>query len=122
MTGPGTESERAPVIIVVCGNPEDDVIVEGKEYYLYDIGMAVENMLIAATDLGLVTHSFASFNEREVKKKLRIPEDMRVILFTPLAYPLEASYGEAAAERLAARSRKTLDEVVYDGTWGNPWS
>ena len=122
LTGPGSEAERSPVIIVICGKPEDDIIKEGKEYYLYDIASAVENMLIAATDLGLVTHLFATFDEREVKKTLGIPEDTRVILFTPLAYPQERSYGEAAAERLAARSRKNLNEFVYDGTWGNPWT
>ncbi len=60
--------KQAPVIIVVCARPTDDVIRDGKEYYLLDTGMAVENMLLAATDLGLVTHPMSGVNETEIKR------------------------------------------------------
>jgi len=95
------------------------VTIDGKEYYLFDVGLAIENMLLAATDLGLVTHLVASFNETEVKRSLHIPDDVRVVIATPLAYPIEASYEEAAAERLSQRSRKDLKEIAYLNGWGS---
>lgn len=118
--GPSAIVRKAPVIIVVCARPEDDVVIDGKEYYLFDVGLAVENMLLAATDLGLVTHPMASFREAEVRRILHIPDDFRVVIVTPLAYPLATSYDEAAKERLGQRTRKDVKEVAYLNQWGNP--
>jgi nitroreductase len=112
-----TIARQAPVIIVVCARSEDDVTVDGKEYYLFDLGLAVENMLLAATDLGLVTHSILRFDETLIKKILHIPEDVRVVITTPLAYPLEGSYDDAARDRLSQRTRKDFKEVVFFDQW-----
>lgn len=118
--GASPAATQAPVIIVACAKPEDDVTIDGKEYYLFDVGLAVANLLIAATDLGLVTHPMASFNEAAVKRHLHIPDDVRVVIVTPLAYPLEPCYEEAAKERLSQRTRRDLREVVFFGRWGEP--
>jgi len=42
-------AKEAPVLIIACANPNDDDIHEGREYYLFDVGLAVENILLAAT-------------------------------------------------------------------------
>ena len=99
-------------MIVVCAREDDDVTREGKPYYLFDLGLAVENLLLAATDLGLCTHPILSFDEGEVRRILEIPAEYRVVLATPLAYPAEPSYDEAAEERLGERTRKELGEVA----------
>jgi nitroreductase len=107
----------APVILITCGRAVDDITRDGKEYYLFDIGLAVANMLLAATDLGLVTHLMTAFDEARVKDTLGLPEDVRAVVATPLAYPREASYDEAARERLASRTRKSLDELIFYDHW-----
>ena len=116
-----SESNRvikdAPVILFTCARAVDDVIRNGREYYLFDIGLAVGNMVLAATDLGLVTHLMTAFDEAQVKQILQLPDDVRVVVATPLAYPLEASYDEAARERLSMRTRKDLKELVYYNRW-----
>ncbi len=104
---------QAPVIIVACARAGDDMEREGKEHYLFDVGLAVENMLLAATDLGLVTHIMTGFDEQELRKALRIPDDVRVVAVTPVAYPAAGSYDDAAKARLSQRTRKGLGEVVY---------
>lgn len=111
---------QADAIIVVCARPEEDVIVEGKDYYLFDCGLAVENMLLAATELGLVTHLILRFNEAIVKEILHIPDQVRVVITTPLAYPLEGSYDEAARDRLGQRTRRAFGELVYYQQWTEP--
>jgi nitroreductase len=111
------EVRNASAIVVVCARELDDVERPGKPYYLFDCGLAAENMILAATDLGLCSHLILSFDEGEVKSVLEIPDDYRVVITTPLAYPAEATYDEAAVDKLGGRTRKGLDELVHWGKW-----
>jgi len=111
---------EATVILVVCARAGDDVIKNGLEYYLFDVGLAVENMVLAATALGIITHLMTAFDEAMVKQILHIPADVRAVVATPLAYPVEASYDEAAQARLSARTRKDLKELVLINQWSEP--
>lgn len=113
--------KEASVLIFDCANPSDDDIHEGREYYLFDVGLAVENILLVATDLGLVTHPMTSVNEDELRKVLHIPDDVRFVVATPLSYPTGGSYDEAAREKLSQRTRKSLKEVAYSNVWGEPF-
>lgn len=113
--------KEAPVLIFVCANPKDDDIHEGREYYLFDVGLAMENLLLAATDLGLITHPISSVKEDELRKVLQIPAEVRFIAATPLSYPRESSYDAAAQERLSQRTRKSLKEIAYSQVWGRPF-
>lgn len=113
--------KEAPVLIFLCANPADDDAHEGREYYLFDAGLAMENLLLAATDLGLVTHPMASVKEDELREVLNIPGEVRFLVATPLSYPAGGSYDEAAAEKLGSRARKELKEVAYSEVWGKPF-
>jgi nitroreductase len=108
---------EAPVILITCARAVDDIIRDGREYYLFDVGLAVENMVLAATDLGLLTHLMTAFDEAKVKQTLGIPEDVRAVVATPLAYPQAGNYDQAASERLANRTRKDLKDLVYYNRW-----
>lgn len=116
--GPSSPLDQAPVLILACATPAEDVTISGKEYYLFDVGLAVENLLLAATDLGLVTHLIASYDETGLKKRLHIPDEVRVVIATPLAHPLAGSYEAAAEDRLARRTRKEARDIAYWGRWG----
>jgi nitroreductase len=117
-TEPNQVVREASTLIVVCAREQDDVVRDGKAYYLFDLGLAAENLFLAATDLGLCTHPILSFDESEMRRALAIPEDHRVVLATPLSYPAEASYDEAAADKLGERTRKELEEIVQFEKWG----
>jgi len=69
----------ASMIVVVFTKKELDCDVKGREYYLFDTGMATAHMILRATELGLVAHPIAGFHEDKVKEILRIPEEMTVI-------------------------------------------
>ena len=111
----------ASALIIACGNPNDDVIADGKEIYLLDIGLAMENLLLAATDLGLVTHPMAAVDEVELRRILGIPDEVKFVIATPLAYPAQGSYDQAARERLSQRTRKDRQEVAFSNQWGKPF-
>ena len=73
-------AQRASMIIAVLGKKDSDCIMkDGREYYHFDIGMATGNMILRATDLGLVAHPIAGYEPQKVREVLDIPPDMDVI-------------------------------------------
>ncbi len=71
--------EKASMIIAVFSKPEFDCIIKERRYYLFDIGMSTAFIILRATELGLVAHPIAGFNEEKAKSILNIPNDMRLI-------------------------------------------
>ena len=113
-------AREAPVIIVVLAKPDESRVIHNREFYPFDLGLAVENMLLAATDLGLVTHMMSNVNsERAVKEFLGVPKEVKFMVAIPLAYPTTPTLEEAARERLSKRTRKDLSEIVHWNRWGN---
>jgi nitroreductase len=72
-------AHAASLIIAVFSKKELDCVVKGREYYLFDTGMATAAIVLRATELGLVAHAIAGFDEPKVKEALGIPDDMTVI-------------------------------------------
>ncbi len=78
-----SESNRwvsnASMIVAVFSHKEVDCLIKGREYYLFDTGMASAFLILRALELGLVAHPIAGYDEGGVKKILAIPDDMNVI-------------------------------------------
>jgi nitroreductase len=99
---------QAPVVLVVCGIPEEAFQTVGgyMSSHVIDASIALDHVTLAAHSLGLGTCWVAWFKEEKVKAILGIPEDVRVVALTPLGYPDESP------ER---PSRKNLEELIaYD--------
>ena len=97
---------KAPVIIAACADPVPPGAKGDIPNYLIDIGIAVEHLILAATERGLGTCWVGGFDEAAAKAALAVPDHIRVVAFTPLGYPNEAP---------EARDRKALAEIVsYD--------
>jgi len=110
-------AKAAPILIALCGAPEDGQIVDGKEYYLMDCGLALENLLLQATELGLHSHPMGGFDEAGARVALGIPEHVRVLALTAIGYPgAFEDLDERTLEReLRPRGRKPIDEMrAYD--------
>ncbi len=71
--------ERASLIIGVFSKPKNDCILKERLYYLFDTGMATAFIILRATELGLVAHPIAGFDEDKVKEILGIPDEVRLI-------------------------------------------
>lgn len=72
-------TQRASLIVAVFTHRNLDCVVKEREYALFDTGMAVATMILKATELGLVLHPIAGFDEDKAKELLGIPADMRLI-------------------------------------------
>jgi len=72
-------AQAASLIIAVCSSKELDCQIKGRDYYLFDTGMATAFIILRATELGLVAHPIAGYKEDVVKAILGIPDEMTVI-------------------------------------------
>ncbi len=70
---------KASLIIAAFAKRENDCLIKEREYYLFDLGMAVSALQLRATEMGLVAHPIAGFDPEAVKRALGIPADCMVI-------------------------------------------
>ena len=72
-------ARNGPMILAVLSKKELDCVIRDREYYLFDTGLAVGQMMLMATGMGLVAHPMAGFSPKKTREILGIPEDMAVI-------------------------------------------
>lgn len=99
----------APVVIVVCAVPERSGEMNGQPYYLTDIGIATENLMLATHAVGLATVFVGVFDEEKIGDLLEIPPGVRIVGLFPVGYPL--------TEPKAGPARISLDEIVHYEKW-----
>ncbi len=95
---------QAPVIITACADSTKPGTKEDQEYYMLDVGIAMEHLILAAADRGLGTCWIGAFDEEVAKSALGVPDNIRVVASTPLGYP---------AQEPSPRKRRSLDEIAY---------
>ena len=108
---------QAPLVIAGCS--QLDIIsnrigstVTGIEYYRIDLGIAMEHMVLKATELGLGSCWIGWFDESKVKAILKIPRRIKVSALLAIGYAADAPP--------ARRSRKPLDQILFAEQWGLP--
>lgn len=100
---------QAPVIICACAIPDKAwVRCDGKNYYDVDVAIAMDHLVLAATDMGLGTCWIAAFDPAAAREVLGLPNSLEPIAFTPLGY---------ADDHLGPKRRKTLTEIVKREHW-----
>jgi len=113
----------APVYIVAFADPAQSGHKDGKDYYLVDVAISMEHLILAAAAEGLGTCWLGGMlDEALVKKHLGIPDNMRVVAMTPLGYPeqsaLKGIAGEAMRMAIGAGTRKPLSEIAHRNKYG----
>ena len=100
--------DDVPVLIVACLTGG---LGSGASIY-----PAVQNILLAARGLGLasVLTTRQSRFEADIKEILGIPDEVSTAALLPIGFPAEGT-------RYGPTRRRPLDEVAFDGRWGNGW-
>ncbi len=113
---PATDAVReAPVIIVGCAEKEvsgykkGEPVTEKDDWYMFDSGLAMQNLMLMAEALNLGTVQVGSFDAEEVEEILNVPEKIEVVTMTPLGYP---------EEKPDAPPRKDLDKITFEDKYG----
>jgi nitroreductase len=109
-------TQAASMIIAVYSKKELDCMLKGRDYYLFDTGMAIGSLILRATEMGLVAHPIAGYNPEKAKEILGIPEEMTLITLvnvgkhsTDATSLLSEKQVQVEKERPA---RKSLDEII----------
>ena len=115
---------RAPMIIAVAAKVQDDChLSDERDYFLFDCGLAIGQLGLRATELGLIAHPIAGFDPLKVKSVLGIPKDHTVITLVICGYPgtddslLSDKQKEAETQR---PERKPQGENIFLDRWGSP--
>jgi len=100
--------KQAPVLIVVITDKVSFKTGLGKlfrkvQYSLIDIGIACDHLTLQAEELGVGSCWLGWFNEKVVKKILKLPKSDSVDILISLGYP-EKDY-------IKEKKRKSLDEI-----------
>jgi nitroreductase len=80
-----------------------------QEFSQADIGIAVQSLSLAATDLGLGSCIIGWFDEKSLKSLLEIPKTKRIRLILAVGY--------AEDETPRPKARKTFEEIVHFNKW-----
>ena len=114
-TNPALSSLRdAPILLVFCairnrsGYKKGEVTTDKGDWFMFDIGLAMENLCLAAHSLGLGTVIIGLFDSKKVETLLGVAENVSVVAMTPLGYP----QGEVSAPK-----RKELADFVHFGRY-----
>ncbi len=100
----------APVVLVLCADPDRSGTIRGQNYSLVDSGLAAQNMMLAARGQGLGTVFVGVYDEEKIKNALNIPAAIRVVGLFPLGYPAE--------EKKEGPARKPVEEFCFSELWG----
>jgi len=97
-----------PVAFVFCLQPDlnkDRYAERGRDLYcIQDSAAAIQNVLLAATDLGLGTCWCGGFNEAKAAEILGLPANRRPVAIVPIGHP--------AAEQDPQPGRRDVADVV----------
>lgn len=98
-----------PTVIVGCGDQE-----AAPKWYAVDVTIALEHMVLTATNEGLGTCWIGSFDENRVKELLKIPENYRVVAMLALGFPLASLDSQKKLSRPAIRRKEPEQIASYE--------
>lgn len=107
----------ASVLLVFCAKNFTSGCRDGiqrtkfSEWFMFDIGVAVENVCLAVHAMGLGTVVVGAIDHDACAKVLAVPEGFEVVVLLPLGFPADSSSGSTG--------RKKLSSFVHYEKFGN---
>jgi nitroreductase len=113
-------ASRAPVLMVSVAKLAFDANGQPNRHAFHDVGLAVANLIMQATALGLGVHQMAGIYPDRVRELYGVPEDFEPVAGIVLGYPGDPAIlpDELRQRELAPRTRKPLESFVFQGAWG----
>ncbi|MBE0636145.1 nitroreductase family protein [Candidatus Bipolaricaulota bacterium] len=116
LSGGNYWAKLAPAVIAVVSRTDLDCqIPDGREYHLFGCGLASMNLMLQATEMGLIAHPIAGFKQAPIKTLLDIPDDFTLITLIILGNPADTDQLLSEKHRLeevSERSRVPISNVV----------
>jgi len=112
---------NAPVLMLVCADTLFGHNEKPNRWAQYDTGAAAENMCLQASSMGLMAHQMGGFDADKARLLFAIPDRYIPMAMVSVGYQADVSNlaGDELTRETAARSRKSLEELFFNGQWGN---
>ncbi len=95
---------QAPLVIGIAGaRARSWVRGDGRNYVDVDCAIAMDHLILQATELGLGTCWIGAFDSAIARRLLALPDDWEPIAFTPLGHPADGG---------RPKTRKPIEEIV----------
>ena len=106
---------EAPVVIAACaetrkaGFKRGEVCTDKGDWFMFDVGIAMENLMLVACSLGLGTVHVGNMDAKKAGEILGLPPGVIFVEMTPLGYPNDEP---------RVIPRKELSEIVFYEKYG----
>lgn len=100
----------APLVLAICAKSESSGFYNGiqvtryRDWHLFDLGLATQNICLQAHDLGLGSVIVGAFDHQKAEEILELPEGYEIVALIPIGYP---------DQNPSAPKRKTVEEFVH---------
>ncbi len=113
-------AQTAPLIVLVATKHDLDCqLNDDRNYAMFDLGLAAENLILQRFKEGLIAHPVAGFNPEAAKKAMAIPPEYTLITLIIIGRPGDGSNLNEKHREMEhdGRSRKDESEVVSYNRW-----
>lgn len=106
----------ASVLVVVLSHKVFERNGKPNPVHTFDSGAAFENLALQGSEMGLVVHGMAGFDQDKARVELAVPEDFDVEAMIALGHPGDpADLPEEIREREQPSQRKPVREIICEG-------
>lgn len=111
----------APVLAVSVAKRHFDKNGNPNPYYWHDVGLAMGNLCLQATDLGLFVHQMMGFSADQIRESFAVPKEHEPVAAIAIGYAGDpAALPDGLREReVAPRERRPLECFVFSEQWGS---
>jgi nitroreductase len=105
---------EVPVVLAICAKLKSSGYYKGQvttkfgDWFMFDLGIACQNLCLTAHHLGLGTVMVGLFDQDKAKAILNVPEGYELVLLIPLGYP---------AKKSSAPNRRSVSEFTHQDSF-----
>ncbi|HOK57239.1 MAG TPA: nitroreductase family protein [bacterium] len=105
---------EADCVVICCGKKYPNPYEPLKDNcYLVDVTIAIDHLILTARNYGVGSCWVGAFYPEPIKKLLKIPQDIDILMIVPLGY--------TSSEFYESKNRKDLKEFVFKEEFNKPF-
>lgn len=116
LSGGNSWAKTAPLLIVGFSKPDLDCqMKDSRQYYLFDLGMACQLILLQATELNLIARPMAGYSPQVILDEFNIPAEWEIYVMIAVGFEGDISQlsEDLQKKSLAPRTRNPLTDNFF---------
>lgn len=122
LTSGNAWATKAPMLMLSVARETFEHNGAPNRWGQHDTGLATENLLLEAVELGLAAHPMGGFDAERARREFGIPEGCTPMAMIAIGYHYRGKLDDLGeklgAKELAPRERKAITGIAFQGAWG----